>query len=233
MVGAEPGFIQAANGQWGGYCAVIDQQIAKDLNLKPVPVVTTWGTMALDLETNKIDIADCAQPTGQRALVVDYTTHPIYTNYFSLVVRNPNIQASSWAQLDNKNMKIGVTTGSSAIQPIKMFAPLAQIVSFPSRPVALLALQNGQIDVYGSTLLESMQAVHANTALKARVVVPDPLVAAPSAVMVARSGGSAFLHAVDAVVWNLNSSGFDRSAILAALSTYGITAADLPANAPL
>lgn len=233
MVGEPPGFIHNQDGSWSGYCALIEEQIAKQLGLKPVPVVTTWGNMALDIQTGKLDLAACAQPTGQRAKVVDYTTHPIYTNYFSLIVKDPNLKVANWTDLDKKSMVIGVQVGDSTIQPIKMFAPNATIKTFQTRDEGLLALQAGQIDAEANTLLNSLVAVKARTDLNARVVVPEPLVAAPSAVLVKRTLDQSFLHAVDTVVWNLNSSGFDRSVILQSLASYGITAADLPVNAPL
>jgi polar amino acid transport system substrate-binding protein len=233
IVGEEPGFIKDKDGQWHGYLADTAQAIADQLGLKPVPVETTWGNMALDLKTNKIDIAVGAQPSGARALVVDYTTHPIYTNYFSLIVRDPKVNASTWAALNNPKLKIGAQTGDSTIQPIKRFAPLAQQLNFDSRDKALLALEAGRVDVEANTLLNSLMAAKTRKDLNARVVVPEPLVAAPSAVMVARNTDQGFLHAVDAVVWNLNSSGAVRALILKYLADYGITAADLPPNAIL
>ncbi|MEV0809789.1 transporter substrate-binding domain-containing protein [Micromonospora sp. NPDC050200] len=233
IVGEEPGFIKDANGEWHGYLADTAQEIAKELGLKPVPVETTWGNMALDLKTNKIDLAIGAQPTGKRSLVVDYTTHPIYTNYFSLIVAGSKRDLSKWAQLNSKDVKIGAQTGDSTLQPIQRFAPTAQTVMFDSRDKGLLALQAGRTDAQANTLLNSLMAVKSRTDLNAHVVVPEPLVAAPSAVMVARSADQALLHAVDAVVWNLNASGFVRSSIMKYLAEYGITEADLPENAVL
>lgn len=233
IVGEAPGFIKGADGKWSGYCAEIAQKIATELNLEPVPVVTTWGNMALDLKSNKLDLADCAQPTGKRALVVDYASHAIYTNYFSLIVRDPNLKVEKWSDLDKSSMKIGVQTGDSTVQPIKDFAPSAQVVTFQTREEALLALQNGRVNAVANTLLNSLQAVKSRSDLNGRVVVPGPLVAAPSGVMVARNADQSFLHAVDTVVWNISSSGFDRAVILKYLKQSGITSADLPANATL
>lgn len=233
IVGEAPGFIQGANNQWTGYCAVTAQAIAKALNLKAVAVETTWGNMALDLQSNKIDMAVCAQPTGARALVADYTTHPMYTNYFGLIVTTNKFDHATWAQLNSPSVRIGAQQGDSTLQPIQFFAPRASISLFDSRDKNLLALQAGHVDASANTLLNSLMAAKARTDMKAHVVVPEPLVAAPSAVMVAQSSDHAFLDAVDAVVWGLNSSGSVRAWIMQALSTYGITQADLPPNAVL
>ena len=233
ITGAAPGFIQGANNQWTGYCAVTAQAIAKALNLKAVAVETTWGNMALDLQSDKIDMAVCAQPTGARALVVDYTTHPMYTNYFSLIVTTNKFDHATWAQLNSPSVRIGAQQGDSTLQPIQFFAPTATVKLFDSLDKNLLALQAGHVDASANTLLNSLVAAKTRTDVKAHIVVPEPLIAAPSAVMVARSSDHAFLGAVDAVVWQLNSSGSVRAWIMQALASYGITQADLPPNAVL
>lgn len=233
IVGEEPGFIKKSDGSWSGYLADTAQMIAKDLTLEPVPVVTTWGNMALDLKTDKLDIAVGVQPTGARALVVDYTTHPIYTNYFSLIVTSDKYDKMRWEELNDPKNKIGAQNGDSTLQPIARFAPKADVKKFDSRDKNLLALQSGQVDASANTLLNSLMATKSRKDLDAHVVVPEPLVAAPSAVMVARSADQSFLKSVDAVVWNLNASGAVRESIMRHLATYGITAADLPDNALL
>lgn len=233
IVGEEPGFIRNSDGEWTGYLADTAQLIAAGLNLEPVPVETTWGNMALDLQTDKLDIAVGVQPTGERALVADYSTHPIYTNYFSLIVTSEEFDEISWADLNDAGVTIGVQTGDSTIQPIERFAPEASISNFDSRDKNLLALQSGHVDASANTLLNSLMAAKSRTDLNAHVVVPEPLVAAPSGVMVARSTDQAFLRAVDAVVWNLNSSGQVRALILKHLADYGISESDLPLNATL
>lgn len=232
IVGEEPGFIQE-DGEWSGYLADTAQEIAKLLDLEPVPVETTWANLALDLETNKIDIAVGVQPTGARALVADYTSHPIYTNYFSLIVTSNEFDDVSWQQLNDAAVTIGAQVGDSTLQPINTFAAEATVKEFDSRDKNLLALQSGQVDASANTLLNSLMASKSRTDLGAHVVVPEPLVAAPSAVMVKRSPDKAFLNAVDAAVWNLNSSGMVRASILEHLKSYGITETDLPTNASL
>lgn len=233
IVGEEPGFIKNADGTWTGYLADTAQLIAKELQLEPVPVETTWGNMALDLKTDKIDIAVGVQPTGARSLVADYTSHPIYINYFSLIVTSDKFDKIRWEDLNKAEVKIGVQNGDSTIQPIERFAPMAKVNKFDSRDKNLLALQANQVDASANTLLNSLMASASRKDLKAHVVIPEPLVAAPSAVMVARSQDKAFLNAVDAVVWNLNASGQVRALILKHLATYGITPDQLPANAEI
>lgn len=233
IVGEAPGFIQNPDGSWTGYLADTAQAIAEALDLKAVPVESTWANLALDLETNKIDLAVGVQPTGPRSLVVDYTSHPIYTNYFSLIVTSDRFDGISWPELNDSSITIGAQVGDSTLQPIDRFAPEATISEFDSRDKNLLALQSGQVDASANTLLNSLMASKSRTDLGAHVVVPEPLVAAPSAVMVKRTADKSFLNAVDAVVWNLNASGTVRSFILKHLADFGISEADLPLNAVL
>lgn len=233
IVGEAPGFIQKDDGSWTGYLADTAQAIAEMLDLKAVPVESTWANLALDLETNKIDIAVGVQPTGPRSLVVDYTSHPIYTNYFSLIVTSDRFDGITWPELNDPSITIGAQVGDSTLQPIDRFAPEATVSEFDSRDKNLLALQSGQVDASANTILNSLMAAKTRTDLDAHVVVPEPLVAAPSAVMVKRTPDKSFLNAVNAVVWNLNASGTIRAFILEHLAEYGITEADLPLNATL
>lgn len=233
IVGEEPGFIQNTDGTWTGYLADTAIAIAEALDLEPVPVETTWANLALDLKTDKIDLAVGVQPTGARSLVADYTSHPIYTNYFSLIVTSDQFDDASWGDLNDSGIRIGAQVGDSTLQPIDRFAPEATVAEFDSRDKNLLALQSGQVDASANTLLNSLMAAASRSDLGAHVIIPEPLVAAPSAVMVRRSDDKGFLNAVDAVVWNLNSSGTVRAFILEHLESYGITEADLPTNATL
>ena len=207
------------------------EAIADKLDLQAVPVETTWGNMALDLKADKLDMAVCAQPTGARALVVDYTTHPIYTNYYALIVAK-DVDIKKWSDL-GKDIRVGSEVGDSTIEPVHTYAPDLNVTSFEKRDQAILALQSGRIDAKTDTLLNALQIVKARKDLNAKVVVPEPVIAAPSAVMVQRSGDDLPPRAIDTVVWNLNSSGIDRSIILHYLEQSGISASDLPGNAPL
>lgn len=233
IVGEAPGFIEDPEGGWTGYLADTAEAIAEALDLEPVPVESTWANLALDLETDKIDLAVGVQPTGPRSLVADYTSHPIYTNYFSLIVTSDEFDDLNWTELNDSGITIGAQVGDSTLQPIERFAPDATIKEFDSRDKNLLALQSGTVDASANTLLNSLMAAKSRTDMEAKVVVPEPLVEAPSAVMVKRSDDKAFLNAVDAVVWNLNSSGTVRGFIVQHLAEYGITEADLPENATL
>ncbi len=227
---AAPGFIEE-DGEWNGYCADIAEAIAEQLDLEPVPVRTTWGNMALDLQSDKLDMAVCAQPTGARALVVDYTTHPIYTNYYVLIAQD-EVEVTHWSQLD-ADIRVGSEVGDSTIEPVHTYAPDLNVTSFNDRDQALLALQADQIDAKTDTLLNGLQVIAAREDLNAKVIVPEPLIAAPSAVMVQRRSDDSLLSAINTVVWNLNSSGVNRSIVLKYLEQSGIDLGDIPQNADL
>lgn len=216
-----------------GYCAEIARKIAEDLGLEPVPVESSWANMALDLQADKIDIATCAQPTGERSLVVDYTTHPVYTNYYSLVVRDQSLNTSSWTDLNSKDVTIGAVAGDATIEPVQQYAPEAKIVTYDTEEQAFLALQNGQIDAKAQALVQALRVAAQRADVGLEVAVPDPLIAAPSAVMLRRQSDTSLLRAVDVVVWNLQSSGFNRDLIMKGLESEGVSAEDLPDNAQL
>ena len=227
---AAPGFIEV-NGEWTGYCAEIAQAIAKELELEPVPVVSSWGNMALDLQAGNLDIAVCAQPTGARALVVDYTSHPIYTNYYVLIART-GVDVDQWTDLGPR-IRVGSEVGDSTIEPVKIFAPSLNVTQYQDREQSMLALAAGQIDVKTETLLNALQMLKARPDLDARIILPEPLIAAPSAVMVQRQADGSFLNAINTVVWRLNATGVARSIVIRNLVESGVPFESIPSDAPL
>src|SRR5580704_15667968 len=63
MTGEEPGYIKdPATGQWSGFYVEFLNEIATELGVKLEPVETTWGNLAADFQSNKIDIAIGVNP---------------------------------------------------------------------------------------------------------------------------------------------------------------------------
>jgi polar amino acid transport system substrate-binding protein len=228
MIGEAPGFIKdPKTGEWSGHFIDISKAIAEAFKAKLVPVETTWGTVAMDLQANKIDMAIGVNPTAARALVVDYTLHPIYYNSFSVISR-PDLPADTWKELNKPEVKIGVEVGSSHDAIATRFAPDANIIRFRSRDESLLALESRRVDAIVNTVFNSLIAAKARPKL-GKVTVPNPRALAPSAIATRREAGDkAWQQALSVIAWNLQSSGFSRAAILKHLATYGISASDLP-----
>ena len=81
MTGEVPGYIKdPKTGEWSGFYFEYLSDIAKELGVKLEPVETTWGNLAADFQSNKIDIAIGVNPNPKRGLVVDYLWEPIFTD---------------------------------------------------------------------------------------------------------------------------------------------------------
>ncbi len=154
VVGEEPGFIKDANtGQWSGYFYDMLTVVADAMKVKLVPVETTWGNVALDLQSGKVDMAVGPNPNPQRALVVDYTFQPVFTNNYVVVGKK---RVRTWAEINNPSVRIGVEVGSSHQVIAEAFAPKANIIRFRNRDESLLALESGRVDLITNTLFNSM-----------------------------------------------------------------------------
>ena len=58
MIGEEPGYIKdKTTGAWSGFYVEFLAEIAEALGVKIEPVETTWGNLAADFQSGKIDIA--------------------------------------------------------------------------------------------------------------------------------------------------------------------------------
>lgn len=230
LVGEEPGFIKdPRTGQWSGYFWDMALDIANELGLELVPVETTWGNVALDLQSGKIDMAIGVNPTGARALVVDYTYHPVFINSFVVVARD-GLEFETWSELDQPGVRVGVDIGSSHDTIATRFLKDAEIVRYRTRDEVILALGSGKIDALVNTTFNSLIMLQRNPAL-GRVVVPTPVAYAPVAIAVPReAGGNAWREVLSVVVWGTRASGRNRELILENLAPYGVTEADLPDN---
>jgi len=231
MIGEAPGFIKdPKTGEWSGHFIDIAEEIAKALNVELVPVDTTWGSVAMDLQANNIDMAIGVNPTASRAVVIDYTWHPIYYNSFVVVTRKDFGEINNWSDINKPDVKIGVEIGSSHDAIATRYTPNANIIRFRNRDETLLALESGRIDVLINTLFNSLIAAKERTTL-GKVYVPKPIAVAPCGIGIVREAGDkAWQNFLSVMALNLQSSGFSRAAILKNLKKYGIDATDIPGD---
>ncbi len=100
MIGEEPGYIKdPATGAWSGFYVDFLTDLADQLGVKVTPVETTWGNLAADFQSNKIDIAIGVNPNPKRGLVVDYLWEPLFTDAWA-VLSPAGKPVATWAELN-------------------------------------------------------------------------------------------------------------------------------------
>jgi polar amino acid transport system substrate-binding protein len=226
MVGEEPGYIKnPQTGAWNGFYIDFLQSIADDLHVKMVPVETTWGNLAADFQSNKIDVAIGVNPNPQRGLVVDYLWEPIFTDAWAVLVPKGK-SAPNWSDLNDPSKRIVVQTGSTMQIVAQNLLPKAQITPVADRGTAILELQSGRAD---AILLSVFDALQVKASGIGDVSLPDPILRNPATLAVARQAGNAgFINFLTNWVEQQRSMGVAQAALAKAWSSRGIDLSILP-----
>jgi len=167
-------------GQWEGYEIDLCRAMARDLTqamgreITPTFRETSWKTIVLDLQSNKIDIwpGMSATPEREKALTM---IGPMYGLAFCGVTSKAFQSDSTWESLNQPEVRIATVTGTSIETAFKRFAPKATHVTLTEYAEVALAVQSGRADVMGGDVLRCMN-VHQNAGdIFGAVIFPAPI----------------------------------------------------------
>jgi len=164
-------------GEWtGGHGITIGKKMAEALEVELEPVEVTWGTSIAALQSNKIDLMYFLSPTASRAKAIDFTQNPLA--YISqAVMASKELDASTWAGLNNGNTSMSVPQATSMDQFLTRMAPDADIQRFPDNAASIAAFQSGRVDAVSLMLPPLLSA---RKKLGSGVIsVPTPAFTAP------------------------------------------------------
>lgn len=164
-------------GEWtGGLGITLGKKMAEALEVELEPVEVTWGTSIAALQSNKIDLMYFLSPTASRAKAIDFTQNPLA--YISqAVMASKELDASTWAGLNNGNTSMSVPQATSMDQFLTRMAPDADIQRFPDNAASIAAFQSGRVDAVSLMLPPLLSA---RKKLGSGVIsVPTPAFTAP------------------------------------------------------
>ena len=167
-----------STGEWSGFAIEMAKDIAKTLDVKLEYTESTYGNSVLELQSGKIDLAFALSATPQRALVIDFTA-PVFAHPFGAIVKK-GMNASTWADINKKDVRIAVDVGSANETSARRFAPNADIKALKTRDEVMLELASGRVDVVVTALILGLTAVAKNRNLGSYKLLTSPVVAIPS-----------------------------------------------------
>jgi len=173
-----PPYWHRDKGQWKGAMVKMSQDIADQLGVELELVeVAGWGQVALELQSNRVDMMFSVQATPARAKVIDFAG-PVYWVYFA-TVNNKNFKApKNWADYNSPDVKIAVALGSSNETILRKMAPKATIQAFTKNPEVILSVISGRSDALVSTTMTALTMKQENPD-SGEFVVPQPQVGVP------------------------------------------------------
>ena len=158
-------------GKWTGFCIFIADKIAETMGVKLEMVETTWGNAIAALLANQIDVMFMLDATPERALAVDFTFHPMIYQALCLLMRE-DMTVSTWSELNNPSIKIGVAMGSSMDRYITKVLPNANIQRYPSPDEVVASFQSGRSNCL--TLVHAAIARYHAKIGSGKVIIPKP-----------------------------------------------------------
>lgn len=228
MTGEEPGYIKdPASGQWSGFYYEFLGEIADELGVKLQPVETTWGNLAADFQSNKIDIAIGVNPNPKRGLVVDYLWEPLFTDAWAVLtpVGKP---VKTWAELNDPSKTVVVQKGSTMQIVAEALLPKAKITPVEDRGLALMELQTQRADAVLFAVFDALQISNQKIG---EVSVPEPLLRNPATLAVARKPGNAgYINFLTNWIQQERSLGKAQGKLQRAWENRGIDLSILPSN---
>ncbi|MEP7457256.1 transporter substrate-binding domain-containing protein [Phyllobacterium sp. SB3] len=224
-------WMDRATGKWEGYeidlCRAMATDLSKDMGKEISPEFreTSWKTVVLDVQSNKIDIwpGMSATPAREKALSM---VGPMYGLAFCGVASKTFQSDGTWEALNKPEVKIATVTGTSIETAFKKFAPNATHITLAEYADVTLAVQSGRADLMGADALRCLNVIQSAPNIFGAITFPTPVQSMGSSAGILKSADrlSSWLKAwsekkqssgeIKAIfVKVLNQAGFDTSVI--------------------
>lgn len=169
---SEPWFAKdQRSGEWSGIGWAVGLEIAREMNVKPVAVETTWANAIAGLQANQFDVMFVLDATPQRAMAVDFPVQPMFHYAQGVLVRD-GLDASTWEKLNRPEVRIGATLGTSPERDISQRLTNAKIERFPNNDETTAAFAAGRVDAI--SFFHPALVMQQRRVRRGLVVLPQP-----------------------------------------------------------
>lgn len=172
---APPMTVQEADGTLGGPNLIPLRELAKQLNVKLVPVAAEWKNIVAGLQANRYDFAANLDYTVERSLAIGFTD-PVYEYQGVFLVKADSPVTTAEDIIKNG----GQITAAQGSAPAKALQGLtSNIMSVDSYSNAITSVNSGRAIAEFADLPTAEAQAQADSGLK--IVVPSPEIYSASA----------------------------------------------------
>jgi polar amino acid transport system substrate-binding protein len=169
---SEPWFAKdQRSGEWSGLGWMTGVAMARELNVKPVAVETTWSNAVAGLQADQFDLMFVLDATPQRAMAIDFPVQPMLYYALGVLVRD-GITVKKWEDLNKPEIRIGVTIGTSGDRDMTAIMTKAKLERFPNTDETTAAFQSGRVDAI--SFFHPALVMQQARIKKGTVVLPEP-----------------------------------------------------------
>lgn len=224
----------STTGDWQGFSIEMAKDMARalsvamDKEIKPEFVITSWPTVVLDIEANKIDVFFGFNFSEERRRAIDLFG-PLYAVPSVVVTAKGFNPGENWSDFDKPDIKLSVAMGTTDEAAAKRFLPHATLRAMKGMAETVLDVQSGNAQALVTTVLTGMGTMKESPNL-ANVVIPKPLYAAPSGGGTRKDGDGRFTAFAQGFCWSYRESGRSQKVIVEAMQKLGMDVSKLPAG---
>ena len=121
-----------ATNKYKGFDIDVMRELAKDMGVKVKFVPAEWKTIVAGITADRYDISTSVTKTPKRAEVAGFTSSYYKYGTVPLVLKKNLSKFSTWDSLNNSNVTIATTLGTSQEAKAKEFFPKSKLVSIES-----------------------------------------------------------------------------------------------------
>ncbi|RDJ20107.1 hypothetical protein DWF00_16470 [Bosea caraganae] len=229
-----PPYFWQENGEWIGFSAEMGRDVAKALSkalnkeIKVDFVITSWTTVVLDLQADKIDTFFGLSYSDERKKVLNLVG-PMYSlPNVALNAKNFN-PGDKWTDYSKPEVKVAVVMGTTDEQAARQYLPNAEIRALKGMAEAVLDVQSGNANTLVTTVLTGLGALKANKSLGAMTVL-QPAYTLPSFGGARRDGDDRFAKFLQDWATEYRKDGRSKAAIFKAMEQFGLDTSKIPAG---
>ena len=118
-----------ATNKYKGFDIDVMRELAKDMGVKIKFVPAEWKTIVAGITADRYDISTSVTKTPKRAEVAGFTETYYKYGTVPLVLKKNSKKFSTWKSLNNKDVTIATTLGTSQEEKAKEFFPKSKLKS--------------------------------------------------------------------------------------------------------
>ena len=152
-------FKDPSTNEYRGFEIEIENELAKDMGVKLVIVPTEWKTLVNGIVSNKYDISTSASLSAKRALSTGYTHSYFKLATVPLTLKENLHKYQTWNDINNEEVKVAVTLGTTQEQQARELFPQAQLNIIESPARDFQEVLAGRSDVHITSNIEAATLV--------------------------------------------------------------------------
>jgi polar amino acid transport system substrate-binding protein len=197
--------------------AALEKELGRPIRVEHV--TTSWATLILDLQSNRVDAFFGLTATEERRKAVDLFG-PLYSMPVVAMVRPGATYGDKWEDFNRPDITVSVTMGTSDEDQARKALPKAKIDALKSAGDAILAALSGRSQAFLTPLLIGAPLAVRNPGL-GRMIILQPPYALPSGGAARRDADGRFLAFAQKWADEYRAAGHSREVILDAVKESG------------